>query len=259
MPASASFVPWGMAVTAEAKPGWWWWFRTPGADGFTHRTNDLVRSGIGLAVLIICAAIVRNHALKALESSVLLFVNGWPDWLFRPMWLVQFAGVIVTGPVAALIAAILRRFRLAVGLLLATGLKIWLESVVKLLVKRQRPGVLEPDVILRGDVAHQGLSFVSGHAILVTAMAALISPYLRGRWKIVPWAIAALNLLARLYLGAHFPLDLIGGAGLGLFIGAGLNFLLGVPRWRSDASEGEPPAVDGVRTPVEPGSASTLV
>ncbi len=167
---------------------------------------------------------------------MLLFVNGWPEWLFRPMWLVQFTGVIMAGPVAVLIAALLRLYRLAVGLLLATGLKIWLESVVKLAVKRQRPGVLEPDAILRGDVAHQGLSFVSGHAILVTAMAALISPYLRGRWKAIPWGVAGLVLLARLYLGAHFPLDLVGGAGLGLFIGAGLNFVIGVPRWPTDRS-----------------------
>jgi undecaprenyl-diphosphatase len=145
------------------------------------------------------------------------------------MWFLQLAGVIVTGPIAAVVAAVLRRYRLAVALISATGLKIWLESVVKIVVKRQRPGVLEPDVILRGNVAHSGLSFVSGHAILVFAMAAVISPYLRGRWKAVPWTIAGLNLLARLYLGAHFPLDLIGGAGLGFFIGEGLNFVLGVP------------------------------
>jgi membrane-associated phospholipid phosphatase len=145
------------------------------------------------------------------------------------MWVLQLAGVIIVGPIAAAAAALLRRYRLAVALLLGTGLKIWLESVVKILVQRQRPGVLEPDVILRGNVAHQGLSFVSGHAILVFAMAALISPYLRGRWKAVPWTIAGLNLLARLYLGAHFPLDLVGGAGLGLFIGAGLNLAIGVP------------------------------
>jgi undecaprenyl-diphosphatase len=167
--------------------------------------------------------------LISVESSVLLFVNGWPGWLYQPMRVLQFAGVIVVGPISAAAAAVLRQYRLALGLLIATGLKIWLESVVKLVVQRQRPGVLEPDVILRGDVAHRGLSFVSGHAILVFAIAALVSPYLRGRWKIVPWTIAGLNLLARLYLGAHFPLDLIGGAGLGLFIGAGIDFVIGVP------------------------------
>jgi membrane-associated phospholipid phosphatase len=194
-----------------------------------HRPSDAVRSGIGLAVLLICGALVERFELVSAESSVLLFVNGWPQWLYRPFWFLQLAGVIVVGPVAAAVAAVLRQYRLAVALLAATGLKIWLESVVKIVVQRQRPGVVERDVILRGNVAHQGLSFVSGHAVLVTAMAALISPYLRGRWKAVPWTIAGLNCLARLYLGAHFPLDLVGGAGLGLFIGAGLNFVIGVP------------------------------
>jgi membrane-associated phospholipid phosphatase len=32
-----------------------------------------------------------------------------------------------------------------------------------------------------------------------------------------------------LYLGAHFPLDVIAGAGLGLFIGGVLNLVFGVP------------------------------
>ena len=54
---------------------------------------------------------------------------------------------------------------------------------MKIVASRQRPGVLEPDVVLRGNVAHQGLSFVSGHAILVFAMAAMISPYSGGRGR----------------------------------------------------------------------------
>jgi undecaprenyl-diphosphatase len=223
-------------------PGWW--FAGPGGRGFTHRWGDVIRACIGLAVLVVCGVLVHEHLLRAAESSVLLFVNGWPDWLFQPMRIAQYAGVIVMGPVAAVVAAVLRQFRLAVALLAATGLKIWLESVVKTIVHRQRPGVLEPDVILRGDVAHEGLSFVSGHAILVTAMAALISPYARGWWKAVPWGVAALNLLARLYLGAHFPLDLIGGAGLGLFIGAGLNAVIGVPRQAPSAERAPEPATE---------------
>ena len=42
------------------------------------------------------------------------------------------------------------------------------------------------------------------------------------------WTVTGLILLARLYLGAHFPLDVLGGAGLGLLIGSGLNLLIGV-------------------------------
>jgi len=35
--------------------------------------------------------------------------------------------------------------------------------------------------------------------------------------------------LSRVYLGAHFPLDVAAGAGLGMFIGGVLNLVFGVP------------------------------
>jgi undecaprenyl-diphosphatase len=65
--------------------------------------------------------------------------------------------------------------------------------------------------------------------MVIFAIATLVSPYLKGRWKALPWALAAAVCLSRLYLGAHFPLDVIAGAGLGAFIGAMLNLVFGVP------------------------------
>jgi len=44
-----------------------------------------------------------------------------------------------------------------------------------------------------------------------------------------PWALAAAVCLSRVYLGAHFPLDVAAGAGLGVFIGGVLNLVVGVP------------------------------
>ena len=48
-------------------------------------------------------------------------------------------------------------------------------------------------------------------------------------------ALALLNSVARVFLGAHVPLDLVGGSALGAAIGAALNLLVGVPESRWDA------------------------
>ena len=144
------------------------------------------------------------------------------------------------GPAVALGAAMGRRFRLAVAALAATVGKLALERVVKLVVSRQRPATsIGPDVTLRGDVSSRGESFVSGHAVLVTALAAVVAPYLPGRWKLVPWVAAVLVMVARVYVGAHAPLDVVCGAGLGLAIGGVTNLVLGVPPRAAPAGDPE--------------------
>ena len=51
------------------------------------------------------------------------------------------------------------------------------ERGVKAIVSRQRPGTsIGPDIELRGDVHLTGESFVSGHAVLVAALAGVVSP-----------------------------------------------------------------------------------
>jgi undecaprenyl-diphosphatase len=65
--------------------------------------------------------------------------------------------------------------------------------------------------------------------MVIFAIATLVMPYFKGWWKTLPWVLAAAVSLARLHLGAHFPLDVIAGAGLGLFIGGVLNLVFGVP------------------------------
>jgi TRAP-type uncharacterized transport system fused permease subunit len=93
---------------------------------------------------------VRDGAVPAWDRDVLDAVNGLPGWLCPPIWPVQQLGVLVIGPVVALIAALTRRYRLALAALIATVAKLLREDVVKAMVSRQRPGTsIGGDIELR--------------------------------------------------------------------------------------------------------------
>ncbi len=193
--------------------------------------RDLVVLVASLAVFAGCTVVVANGRVGPAERAVFHAINGLPDWLYRPMLLFQYLGVLAMPLVVAVGALAFRRWRLATALVLVVPLKLAAERVPKQLVQRERPGTTVPDAILRG-VPHDGLSFVSGHAIITFAIAGLLALVLPRRWAVVAFVLATLNSVARVYLGAHNPLDVVGGAAIGLAIAAVLDLVLDVARDR---------------------------
>jgi undecaprenyl-diphosphatase len=197
---------------------------------WVRRPADAVAALGGLVVLAVGMVVVRDGDVPGWEESVFHAINDLPGALYPVLWPFQQIGAVLVGPVLALVAAILRRFRLAVALLAATVLKLLLERAVKEMVVRERPGTsIGADVELRGDVHVAGPSFVSGHAVMVAAIACLVTPYLPRRWRPVPWVLVGLVMVARVYVGAHNPLDVVCGAALGIVIGSALNLVVAVP------------------------------
>jgi len=188
--------------------------------------RDAIVLVASLAVFAVCAVVAADGRVGPVERAAFHAVNGLPDWLYQPMLLFQYLPLVV-----AVGALALRRWRLAAALVLVVPLKLALERVVKLLVQRERPGTTVPDAILRG-VHAAGLSFVSGHAIITFAIAGLLALVLPRRWAVLGFVLASLNAIARVYLGAHNPLDVVGGAAVGLAIAAVLDLVLDVGRDR---------------------------
>jgi undecaprenyl-diphosphatase len=198
-------------------------------DESAHRTTMSVALAVGIAVASVTALIASSGDVAGWEASIFHAFNDLPDWLEQPMWLFQLAGLLFVPLVVAAVAAYFRNWWLVAGLVLLVPLKLIVEkAVVKQLVERERPGTTicgYPDDFddtcgnFR-DVPLEGLSFVSGHAIIAWGVAALLWPVLPGRWRWLPIAIATLNAIARVYLGAHNPLDVVGGAAIGIALGA---------------------------------------
>jgi membrane-associated phospholipid phosphatase len=193
--------------------------------------GDAVRLVIGLAILVLSAELVQRHRVGVLETNTFRLINDLPGLLYPPFWLAMQAGNVIAVPLASAAAALLGRFRLALDLGVAGGAAWLLAKLIKRVVERGRPPTLLRHVHLHGPAA-TGLGYVSGHAAVAVALATVASPYLGRRARRLAWVVAALVCLARIYVGAHLPLDVIGGAALGWATGALVHLLLGAPGGR---------------------------
>jgi membrane-associated phospholipid phosphatase len=192
----------------------------------------------GLALFALSGALAAG-GLMGWEGAVFSAINGLPDALMPVIWPFMQYGVFLTIPVLCLVALVLRRFRLAVAMAIAGVGVYFLARVVKELVSRGRPAELLAGVVERETFATGSLGFPSGHTAVAGALTVVVTPYLRGRWKIVPAALLATVFLGRMYVAAHVPLDLIGGAALGFAAGGLANLLVGTADQSKNAGKVE--------------------
>jgi undecaprenyl-diphosphatase len=130
---------------------------------------------------------------------------------------------MVVVPVAMAVAALYRRWVLAAGFLLVGAGKYAGARIVKEAVQRHRPAEVVDEAVLRAGTHGEGLAFVSGHVAIAVGIAIIAHHHLPRWGRVVVWTLAALTALGRIYVGAHLPLDVVGGAGMGIFLGSAVN------------------------------------
>ena len=169
--------------------------------------------------LVASAIPVRHSGVGPRETRGFRLVNDLPDAAHPAVWPVMQFGSLAAVPVSGGIALLAGRRALAVRLVVA-GTAAWAAAkVVKRVRVRGRPARLLADVNVRGTEVTGG-GFVSGHAAVATALAAAAAPCVGGPLRGRLWLLVPLVGASRVYVGAHLPLDTLGGASLGLAVEA---------------------------------------
>jgi len=181
----------------------------------------------GLVVLVVTALVAAAGPPGSVEAEMFRWFNDPPRAVGAVMALVnpllRPAGLTLLIIAALVVLSLTRRdvfWRIFAAGSAAGILAYLLDNAMKVVVDRGRPPVYLSDVLFHGyPTDPRGSGYPSSHTAVAVAVVVGAWPWLNRTYRILGAATAALISLNRMYVGAHFPLDIVGGAAVGFVCG----------------------------------------
>lgn len=190
------------------------------------RLSRFMVPAAGVAVLVASARGCQTCDVGPTEERVFRTFNDAPQQLHIPVWAVMQSGSLA-GVYIVAGALLSRGRRREAGTVAAVGTAVWGGvKALKPMIGRGRPSRHLGDVAVRGE-AQTGLGFPSGHAAVALTVGLIATHRSSGTAKALAVAGAGVTGAARMYVGAHLPLDVAGGLAIGLLSGCAANAILG--------------------------------
>jgi undecaprenyl-diphosphatase len=193
------------------------------ADRLTVAAAIWLAAGLAISAFVIWAfaeladGVVEGESRRFDRAALLWVHTHSPEWLEGPMRLVTALGyywVVLPLLAAAVLAFYLKGWRLSATLLLVSTVGgFLLTTFLKGVFERARPELFD------SGYTASFYSFPSGHAALAVGFYGTLTLILAYRLRgFARWAVAGVGVLlvlligySRLYLGVHYPTDVLAG------------------------------------------------
>ena len=155
---------------------------------------------------------------------------GWLDPVFVFLSWIGSDGLVWI-VIATVLALLWRRPMVFVQVVATAAVAEFVSALLRRAIDRDRPPFVyrRPEPLVH--VPHSG-SIPSGHTTTAFACATMLG-FIIPRWRWPLFLLAAAIGFSRVYVGVHYPLDVLAGAALGVLIAIALRWLVkGRPRLR---------------------------
>lgn len=191
---------------------------------------------LSLLAILVTAWLAGRPAAHEAQTALVVWLNHPPqplgalfalvNPLFRPVPLLVLA--VVLGGWVVLAGASTHRLECLRAIAGSIAVAELLAQVLKRVVDQPRPTAIIPGLDVHG-YPHDpwGRAYPSAHTAVVVGVVAALWPWMNRYQRAAGLALAVLVPLNRIYIGAHWPVDVAGGVAIGM-LAASATWLVAV-------------------------------